>query len=352
MLKLSLTKKAYQSSTTRSDSTPMLSNEGKSNKNLLCLSKNSPQISIVVPAYNEDGNLRHLYNELMEILPGLNKTWEIVFVDDGSTDRTWETIVTLSDEDKAVRGFRFSRNFGHQYALFAGLSHAAGKVIITMDADLQHPPQLIPELIEAWENGSKIVHTVRSDPEDFSPFKKIASKIFYKIFSFCAGVQISSGMADFRLLDRAVLYSILQFRENGLFLRGIAQWVGYPSSSVRYQSSKRFSGTTHYTWKKMIRFAWHGISSFSIVPLRIAIVVGLLTSGIAFLYLVYAFYAKFATGAVIAGWTSTVSVVSFLMGIMFILLGLIGEYIGRILIEVMQRPRYLISEQTGGDEHQ
>lgn len=159
-------------------------------------------------------------------------------------------------------------------------------------------------------------------------------------------------MADFRLLDRSVLYSILQFRENGLFLRGIAQWVGYPSSNVRYQSPKRFSGTTRYTWMKMIRFAWHGISFFSIVPLRIAIFVGLLTSGIAFLYLVYAFYAKFATGAAIAGWASTISVMSFLMGIMFILLGLIGEYIGRILIEVMQRPRYLISEQIEGESHQ
>ncbi len=312
------------------------------------LSKESPEISIVVPAYNEDGNLRHLYDELMQILPGLNKTWEIIFVDDGSTDRTWEIIVTLSNEDKAVRGFRFSRNFGHQYALFAGLSHVDGKAIITMDADLQHPPQLIPKLIEAWENGSKIVHTLRSEPEDFSSFKKIASKVFYKIFSFCAGVQISPGMADFRLLDRSVLHSILQFRENGLFLRGIAQWVGYPSSSVTYQAPKRFSGTTHYTLKKMIRFAWHGISSFSIIPLRIATFVGLLTSGIAFLYIIYAFCAKFLTGAVIAGWTSTVSVISFLMGIMFILLGLIGEYIGRILIEVMQRPRYLISEQIGG----
>jgi len=316
---------------------------------ITCIScpKQNHKISIVIPAYNEDGNLRELYSELMKILPKLDKSWEIIFVDDGSTDKTWEEILLLNQKNKAVKGIRFSRNFGHQYALFAGLLHADGEAIISMDADLQHPPQLIPELIEKWENGSKIVHTIRSDPEDFSFFKKITSKIFYKIFSFCAGVKINAGTADFRLLDRCVLDSVLQFRENGLFLRGITKWVGYPSSSVMFQSSKRYSGTTHYTLKKMIQFGWHGITSFSIIPLRIAIIIGLLTSGIAFSSIVYVFYVKLVTGNVVSGWASTVSILSLLMGIMFVLLGLIGEYIGRILIEVKQRPRFLISEQVG-----
>ena len=168
---------------------------------ITCIScpKQNHKISIVIPAYNEDGNLRELYSELMKILPKLDKSWEIIFVDDGSTDKTWEEILLLNQKNKAVKGIRFSRNFGHQYALFAGLLHADGEAIISMDADLQHPPQLIPELIEKWENGSKIVHTIRSDPEDFSFFKKITSKIFYKIFSFCAGVKINAGTADFRL---------------------------------------------------------------------------------------------------------------------------------------------------------
>lgn len=310
-------------------------------------SKSRPHISIVIPAYNEDGNLRKLHTKLMEILPSMDVTWEIIFVDDGSTDKTWNKILSMSVNDITIKGIRLSRNFGHQYALFAGLLHAVGDAVISMDADLQHPPQVIPDLVCEWKKGNKIVNTIRIDPEDFSFFKKIAARIFYRMFTLLSGVKVEKGMADFRLLDRQVVGNILKFREGGLFLRGIVQWVGYPNSTIKYQSSTRYSGTSKYSIRKMVRFAWDGISSFSLIPLRIGIFAGLVTSTLSFVGLTYAFYSKFVASNVVPGWTSTLSVLSFLFGVLFILLGLIGDYIGRIMIEVKQRPRFLISDQVG-----
>ncbi len=308
-----------------------------------------PLLSVVIPAYYEEGNLHKLYEELFEALSSITDDWEILLVDDGSSDGTWAEIFSLHVKDPRVRGARLSRNFGHQYALFAGLTYARGAAVVTMDADLQHPPSAIPQLVEEWRKGNKIVHTIRLDQESISWHKKLTSKIFYKVFSFLSGVEMSSGMADFRLMDRQVVDQLLQLKEGGLFLRGLVQWVGYQNTKVPFQCRDRFAGQSKYNFRKMLKFAWTGITSFSIIPLRLGIILGLFTSGFAFYQLLEALYTKFFTGKVVPGWTSLFGVMTLLFGVLFILIGVLGEYIGRILIEVRGRPKFIISEQVGGD---
>jgi len=306
-----------------------------------------PVLSIVVPVFNEAGNIRKLHSELIPVLEKLGVDWEIIFCDDGSDDATWEIIDQLHRDDERIKGVRFSRNFGHQYALFAGMQHASGKAVITMDGDLQHPPELLPEMLERWRAGDKIVHTVRVYDQKQGFIKKLSSNLFYRLFTFLSGVEMEGGMADFRLLDRQVLDELLKFKEEGLFLRGLVHWVGYQSSKLTFQCGQRFSGKGKYSLKKMLKLAWTGITSFSIVPLRVSIIIGVLTSLLAFAEMLYAIYAKLFTDTVVPGWASGVAVVSFLFGILFIMLGVLGEYMGRVLIESRGRPRFLISESIG-----
>jgi len=306
-----------------------------------------PELSIVVPVFNEAGNIKKLYSELIPVLQELGVDWEVIFCDDGSDDATWEIIDHLHKDDERIKGIRFSRNFGHQYALFAGMQHASGKAVITMDGDLQHPPALLPEMLERWRAGDKIVHTVRIYNKEQGALKKFSSNLFYKLFTFLSGVEMEGGMADFRLLDRQVLDELLKFKEEGLFLRGLVHWVGYQSSKLDFQCGQRFSGKGKYSLKKMLKLAWTGITSFSIVPLRVSIVIGVLTSLLAFAEMLYAIYAKMFTDTVVPGWASGVALVSFLFGILFIMLGVLGEYMGRVLIESRGRPRFLISESIG-----
>ena len=310
-----------------------------------------PTISIVVPAYCEEGNLHRLHEELTRVLAALAVSWELIVVDDGSTDGTWQEIVALCDKDARVRGLRFSRNFGHQYALFAGLSWASGRAAITMDADLQHSPDVIPQMLVEWQNGHKVVHTVRIDHESVSRIKKTTSRFFYKFFSLLSGVKVAAGMADFRLLDRQVIDDILCFQETGLFLRGLIHWAGYPSSKIEFRSRERFAGDRKYTLLRSLGLAWTGITSFSLVPLRIATVLGVVTGLLAFSELAYVVWAKLYGGRTVAGWASAVGVVSFLFGVVFVILGVQGEYIGRILSEVRGRPRFIIDQRVGFVRH-
>jgi len=303
------------------------------------------EISIVIPACNEEGNLEKIYSEILKAMDK-EQSFEIVFVDDGSSDKSWKTIKALSRKDNKVRGIRFSRNFGHQYALYAGLMNSRGDVMITMDADLQHPPSLIPQLLDEWHKGSKIVNTLRIDHKNISAVKKVTSWLFYKIFSFLSGVEMGPGTSEFRLLDRQVVNELLKFNESGIFLRGLVHWIGFGNVRIPYQCQDRYSGQTKYSFFKMCKFAWRGITSFSIVPLRVGIFIGILTSLLSFYQLLDVLYTKLFTERAVPGWATTVGLISLLFGVLFILLGILGEYIGRILLEVRGRPRYVVSETS------
>jgi dolichol-phosphate mannosyltransferase len=304
-------------------------------------------ISIVVPAYNEERNLSVLYAHLREVLgsPG-EDDFELVFIDDGSTDRTWDTIASLSASDVRVRGVRLSRNFGHQSALMAGLAAARGQAVVMMDADLQHPPSVVPQLIRKWREDFQIVHAVRRDPPNVSWFKSKTSKLYYRLFSFMSGVAIEPGSADFCLLDRQVVDEVLKFEEEGLFLRGLVHWVGYATTSVPFECGERHAGTSKYSLRKMLTLGWHGVSSFSLVPLRIGIAVGLLSSTFAFFGTAYAIVGWWVDDAVVPGWASSVAMTSFLFGVLFAFLAVLAEYVGRIAVQVRHRPRFLVRETT------
>lgn len=305
-------------------------------------------ISIVVPAYNEESNLAVLYAHLREVMDGIKdgEDWEVIVVDDGSRDRTWAAIESLNSKDSRVRGLRLSRNFGHQSALMAGLAAARGRAVISMDADLQHPPDVVPQLIRKWQDGYQIVHAVRRDPPQLSWFKRTTSRLYYKMFTFLSGVEIEPGAADFRLLDRQVLDEILKFEEEGLFLRGIVRWVGYQTASVPFDCGERFSGDTKYSLRKMIKLGWDGVSAFSLVPLRIGIAIGLASSTLAFLSVGLAIVGKWFDDTAIPGWASSVAISSFLFGVLFMFLAVLAEYVGRIAVEVRRRPRFLVRETT------
>jgi dolichol-phosphate mannosyltransferase len=215
-----------------------------------------------------------------------------------------------------------------------------------MDSDLQHPPALLPQLVRKWHDGFEIVHAVRRDPPNLSWFKRTTSRVYYRLFTFMSGVAIEPGSADFCLLDRKVVDEILKFEEEGLFLRGLVHWVGYATTTVSFECGQRHAGTSKYNLSKMLTLGWHGMSSFSLVPLRVGIAIGLLSSTLAFLWTAYAIIGWWVDDAIVPGWASSVAVSSFLFGVLFVFLAVLAEYVGRIAVEVRRRPRFLVRETT------
>jgi dolichol-phosphate mannosyltransferase len=300
----------------------------------------------VIPVFNESGNIDALVDALTKELDRLGESSEIILVDDGSRDTTWSEISVAASANPRVHGVSLSRNFGHQNAIFAGLHFARGHAIITMDGDLQHPPSLIPRLVAEWQSGKKVVETARTDSEDTTAFKRTTSRWFYKVFSWLSGIPMTKGTSDFRLVDRQVVKAMTDMRDADLFLRGITYWVGYPRTTIPYQAGKRHSGTTKFSLAKMIRFAISSLLSFSSVPLRLGIWVGIATSLLAFGELVY-IAVVFLKGGSVPGWASTLTLMSFMFGILFILVGLLGRYMASIFEMLKNRPRFLVNETAG-----
>lgn len=300
------------------------------------------KISLIIPAYNEEGNIKTLYDKISKVLKGAKYDYEIIFVNDGSIDGTEKCILDLSERDKNVRLISFTRNFGHQAALIAGYNNCMGDVAITMDCDLQHPPEMIECLLKKWNDGFEIVHTKRIDQNQKNVFKKYTSKYFYKFFSYISDMPIEEGSADFRLIDNKVVEAINNLKENDVFLRGMFNWLGFRSTCIDYLPNERFSGETKYNLRKMLRLALSGMTSFSVIPLKISILIGFCISGLSFIYMVYASYFAIFTQRVVSGWTSLLLSILFLGGIQLISIGILGEYIGRIFLEMKERPRYII----------
>ncbi|MBX2927225.1 MAG: glycosyltransferase family 2 protein [Saprospiraceae bacterium] len=302
-------------------------------------------ISAVVPVFNEEGNTTALYRRLAPALSGISLHYEIIFVDDGSTDGTFASVKKLNAADRRVQGISFSRNFGHQTALLAGLRHASGRVTITLDGDLQHPPELIPALYAKHLEGFDIVNTRRIDEAAAGLFKKLSSRLFYRLINYLADVRIEPAAADFRLMSRAATDAFLSIPERDRFTRGLVSWMGFRQAVVPYQAEARHSGKTKYSLRKMLRFGLNGITSFSSRPLRLSFYSGIFISLAGLAYSIYA-VVQFFSGQTIPGWTSILVSLLIIGGVILINLGIIGEYIARIFNEVKARPLYFIKEQT------
>lgn len=304
-------------------------------------------ISIVLPCFNEEENIDEIYSRLTSVMKAVGEDYELIFIDDGSTDMSLVKLMDLSTADHHVRVYEFSRNFGHQAALCAGMDLAYGDAVIMMDADLQHPPELIPVLLERWRAGYDVVYTVRHDPSETSQFKKITAKAFYKIINALAKIRIPENSADFRLLDKRVVETFRALEEKTKFFRGLINWVGFRQSSVEYDAHPRFAGESKYTFWKMVRFAFDGITSFSTFPLHVATILGSLVSFFSFIYGAYAISIRMFTREAVPGWTSILVAVLFLGGAQLLCLGIIGEYLNRVYTETKARPIYIIRKSYG-----
>lgn len=306
-------------------------------------------ISLVVPAFNEEENLPVLVHRLMAVMKRY-ESYEILIVDDGSSDQTRHVLRELSKEYPVVRFISFSRNFGHQMALRAGYDNARGDAVICLDADLQHPPELIPTLIAKWREGYEVVYTVRAPDPKLSLFKRTTSKYFYRLLRSASNLDIEDGAADFRLLDRKVVNTIKQFKENDLFLRGAISWVGFRQCRILYEPAARYAGRSKYSFRKMLQLAAMGITSFSTRPLYLSVLLGFCMSFFALLFGAEATYEYFFTNATVSGWTTLVVLMVLIGGVQFIMIGIIGVYLGKTFVEVKGRPAYIIGDTSEIEE--
>lgn len=299
------------------------------------------KVSVVIPSYNEEGNIEVLATKLMGVLGRLPYSYEVIFIDDGSADGTLERLKNISDLDENIFYLELSRNFGHQNALKAGYDYADGDCIISMDSDMQHPPELITQFLEKWEEGYDVVYTCREYQDEATIFKAKSSELFYKMINSLSDTKLEPGTADFRLIDRKVANILTSLNENGLFIRGLIKWLGFKQYAIHYQCDARFSGKSKYNLKKMTRFAVQGITAFSVRPLYMATGMGLFFSMLAVLYIPYILISYF-TGHVVSGWASILATIVFFGGVQLMVLGIIGMYLGKLFMQAKQRPNYIV----------
>ena len=301
--------------------------------------------SIVVPVYNEEEVIHETYRRLTEVMRSTKEAYELLFVNDGSRDRTAEIIKEYSEQDPAIVLLDFARNFGHQIAITAGMDHARGEAVVVIYADLQDPPELILEMIEKWKQGFDVVYAKRTKRKGETYFKKQTAAMFYRFLRAMTDIDIPLDTGDFRLLDRKVCNQMNSIQEKNRFVRGLVSWVGFKQIAVEYERDERLAGESKYPLKKMLKLSMDGITSFSYKPLKLASYAGVTLSGIGFIYLLVVLYLKLFTESTITGWSSLIVIQLFFSGIMLIILGMIGEYIGRIYDETKNRPLYIVREK-------
>jgi dolichol-phosphate mannosyltransferase len=305
-----------------------------------------PVLSVVVPVYNEEAGLPELFRRLTAALESFGVSWEVICVNDGSRDRSAVMLTERCREDQRYRCIHFSRNFGHQAAVTAGIDHASGQAVAVIDADLQDPPELIGAMLEKWREGFEVVYGIRRKRKE-SLFKRTAYFLFYRMLKSVTKVDIPLDAGDFALIDRRVAEMLRAMPERNRFVRGIRSWIGFRQTGLEYERDARFAGEVKYTFSKLVRLALDGIISFSYAPLRLAVYMGLLVSGTSFLLGVWFLVMKLTVGIDLRGWASTMVAILFMGGVQLLTLGAIGEYVSRIYDEVKQRPLYIAAELTG-----
>lgn len=304
-------------------------------------------LSIVIPVYNECENIPPLLQNLVPVLTALNKEYEILFIDDGSDDHSAQVIKQEAQKNTRIKALLLSRNFGHQVALSAGLEHALGDIVITLDGDLQHPADLIPKMIAKHQEGYDVVNTFRTGSDDLTAFKRQSSKWFYRLFNSLADVQIEPSSSDFRLYSRRFLKEFLKLEEKDRFIRGMIKWVGFSQTTLPYKAAERHLGSSKYSKRKMLSLSSSGLTSFSSKLLRVPVLLGIFFCVTALLYSAYILYG-WVNNINVPGWTSIVFAILFVGGIQLICLGIISEYILRIFNESKRRPLYIVKEKFDG----
>lgn len=299
-------------------------------------------VSIVVPVYNEEDNIAHFTESVEKVMDALPYAYEILFIDDGSRDRSREILREMGERDPHVQSIFLARNSGHQIALTCGTDHADGDAVITMDGDMQHPPELLPVLLAKWEEGCDIVQTVRLTTEGASLFKRMTSKYYYRFLNAMTDVEIVEGGSDFRLMDRRAVLALRRYHEHARFIRGIVGAMGFRRTTVQFVAPERYAGQSKFSLHKMISFALDGILAYSVQPLRAAFYVGMCSAMLAILLFLHVLYETLS-GMTVAGWSTIVVCSLFFGGMQMMMLGVCGEYIARILQEVKNRPLYLVA---------